>query len=66
MGRRAGAKDKVIGVIAGTTPTEVANFYNIPHNLVKSIGRRAKPQNLINNLIPSTGTDLELYPTLTD
>ena len=52
--RQAGAKNyskelknKGIDLVkSGMTPTEVANFYKIPRNSVKSIIRRAKHRNL--------------------
>ena len=54
MGRQAGAKNhskelksKVIDLVkSGMTPTEVAHFYKISRNSVKSTVRRAKSQNL--------------------
>lgn len=56
MGRRAGVKKQGNRLkMSMLAPTEVGNFCKIPCDLVKSIVRRAMPQNLKNNLIPSTG-----------
>ena len=60
-------ENKVIDLVtSGMTCTKVVNFYNIPRNSGKSIVRKAKPQNLINNLIASMGTRVGLYPMLMD